>query len=65
MGPEIETVLGPEMATSVHEMVYYKRVRSLRGRIKGVKGWERGSWRGRIRGVEVGGGGWGTGTGAL
>jgi hypothetical protein len=38
-------------------MVYYKRVRSLRGRIKGVEGWEGGSWRGRMRKVEVGGGG--------
>jgi hypothetical protein len=29
-------------------MVYNKRVRSLRRRIKGVEGWELESWRGRI-----------------
>jgi hypothetical protein len=28
------------------EMVYYKRVRSLRGRIKGVEGWEGGELEG-------------------
>ncbi len=38
---------------------YNKRVRSLRGRIKGVEGWEFGELEGRIRGVEVGGGGGG------
>jgi hypothetical protein len=39
------------------EMVDNKRVRSLRGKIKGGVGG--GSWKGRIRGVEVGGGvGW-------
>ncbi len=31
------------------EMVYNKRVRSLRGRIKGVEGWEGGELEGRIR----------------
>jgi hypothetical protein len=36
-------------------MVYNKRARSLRGRIKGVEGWEGGELEGRIRGVEVGG----------
>ncbi len=44
-------------------MVYNKRVRSLKGRIKGVEGWEGGELGGgeggRIRGVEVGGGGLG------
>jgi hypothetical protein len=38
-------------------MVYNKRMRSLRGRIKGVEGWEGGNLRGRIRGVELGGAG--------
>ncbi len=30
-------------------MVYNKRVRSLRGRIKGVEGWEGGELEGRIK----------------
>ncbi len=49
------------------EMVYNKRVRSLRGRIKGVDGWEVGELEGEnTRGGGGGGGlGWGTGTGAL
>jgi hypothetical protein len=40
------------------EMVDNKRASSLRGRIKGVEGWQGGDliWKGRIRGVEVGGG---------
>jgi hypothetical protein len=46
-------------------MVYNKRVRSLRGKIKRWRGGRVGSWRGNIRGVEVGLGGWGTGTGVL
>ncbi len=37
--------------------LYNKRMRSLTGRIKGVGGGRVGSWRGTMRGVEVGGGG--------
>jgi hypothetical protein len=40
------------------EMAYNKRVRS-QGRIKGVEGWEGEELEGRLRGVEVGGGGCG------
>ncbi len=46
-------------------MVYNKRVRRLRGRTKWVEEWEGGELEGEIRGVEVGGGGSPTGTGAL
>jgi hypothetical protein len=48
------------------EMVYNKRVRSLRGRIKGVEGWEGGELEGESkRGGGGGEGGCGTGTGVL
>jgi hypothetical protein len=48
------------------EMVYQKRVRSLRGRLKGMEGWEGGELERENKRGGGGGGGWGgPGTGAL
>jgi hypothetical protein len=46
-------------------MVYNKRVKSLKGRIKGVEGWEGEELEGEKKRGGGGGGGLGTGTGAL
>jgi hypothetical protein len=47
-------------------MVYNKRVRNLKGRIKGVEGWDGGELEGENkRGGGGGGGVMGTGTGVL